>query len=302
MDEIKTERRLLRRWLSRLGWGMLAFFAVYLAGGGLVSVALVQRWPGQLTYGLELLLTDAVTYGLAPLGLWLVIRKLPKGRAEEPVSLSRRAWLRTAVFSLGLGYALSYATSFLQLALSDLFGASETDLSTEIISQMSPVAMIGLVVIVAPVCEELIFRGLVLNRLRFLGERGAVMLSALLFALFHLNLSQFFFAFGLGCVFGAVVIKTGKLRYTISFHMLVNGVSCIAMLTMDVTWALAAFGVFVIACIAGAVYIFIRWRPRYHFVPGPYSGGQTLRSMAAAPGFVLMVLFSGAISISVLFL
>ena len=54
------------------------------------------------------------------------------------------------------------------------------------------------------------------------GEKLAVITSALMFGLFHGNLSQLFYAFALGLVFGYVYLKTGKLRYSIGLHMLIN--------------------------------------------------------------------------------
>ena len=54
------------------------------------------------------------------------------------------------------------------------------------------------------------------------GEGLAVVTSALMFGLFHGNLSQLFYAFALGLVFGYVYLKTGRLRYSIGLHMLIN--------------------------------------------------------------------------------
>jgi membrane protease YdiL (CAAX protease family) len=38
----------------------------------------------------------------------------------------------------------------------------------------------------------------------------------------HGNLSQFFYAFGLGLLLGYVYARTGKLRYSIGLHMIIN--------------------------------------------------------------------------------
>ena len=43
-----------------------------------------------------------------------------------------------------------------------------------------------------------------------------------MFALFHLNLFQFFYAFGLGLMFGYVYMRTSQLRYSIVMHMIIN--------------------------------------------------------------------------------
>lgn len=78
------------------------------------------------------------------------------------------------------------------------------------------------VVILAPIVEEWLFRKQILSRLRVYGEKRAIVFSALAFALFHMNIFQFFYAFGLGLVFGYMYVRTSRLRYNIMLHMLVN--------------------------------------------------------------------------------
>ena len=77
-------------------------------------------------------------------------------------------------------------------------------------------------VILAPLIEEFIFRKTLIDRMRPYGEKLAVVTSAMMFGLFHGNLSQMFYAFSLGLVFGYVYLRTGKLRYTVGLHMLIN--------------------------------------------------------------------------------
>jgi hypothetical protein len=63
---------------------------------------------------------------------------------------------------------------------------------------------------------------LIIDRLRSYGESACVLVSALLFGLFHGNLNQFFYAFGLGAIFAFIYVKTQRLRYTIFLHMIIN--------------------------------------------------------------------------------
>lgn len=49
-----------------------------------------------------------------------------------------------------------------------------------------------------------------------------MLFSALTFGLFHMNLFQFFYAFGLGLLFAYVYIRTRALRYSIFMHMIIN--------------------------------------------------------------------------------
>ena len=77
-------------------------------------------------------------------------------------------------------------------------------------------------VILAPVIEEFVFRKLIIDRVRSFGESHCVLVSGLLFGLFHGNLSQFFYAFGLGTLFAFIYVKTGRLRYTVFLHAAIN--------------------------------------------------------------------------------
>lgn len=77
-------------------------------------------------------------------------------------------------------------------------------------------------VILAPLIEEFFFRRVLIDRMRPYGEKLAVVTSAAMFGLFHGNLAQMFYAFTLGLVFGWVYLRTGRLRYTVGLHMIIN--------------------------------------------------------------------------------
>lgn len=77
-------------------------------------------------------------------------------------------------------------------------------------------------VLCAPVFEEILFRKLICDKVIKYGEGCAVMLSGLIFGLFHMNFNQFFYAFFLGSFFAFVYVKTGNLKYTILLHMAIN--------------------------------------------------------------------------------
>ena len=78
------------------------------------------------------------------------------------------------------------------------------------------------VAVLAPVLEEIFFRKLVIDRLRRYGDLFAILASGVLFGLIHGNFSQFFYAALIGVVFGTVYSQTGRLRYTIALHMILN--------------------------------------------------------------------------------
>lgn len=78
--------------------------------------------------------------------------------------------------------------------------------------------------ILTPVLEELLYRGVIYERLRFfMGKKWrAILLSSLIFALVHLNLVQFIYAFGMGIVLAVCMEVTGHVYGAVLAHMAAN--------------------------------------------------------------------------------
>jgi len=80
------------------------------------------------------------------------------------------------------------------------------------------------IVIIAPIVEELIFRGVIMAGFsRIYHPVFAIFFSALLFALFHLNPWQFPATFALGLILGWIRIRTGSVLACIAGHAIHNG-------------------------------------------------------------------------------
>jgi uncharacterized protein len=80
------------------------------------------------------------------------------------------------------------------------------------------------IAIMAPIIEEMIFRGVIMHGLmRNYSKFTAVFVSALLFALFHLNPWQFPATFVLGIVLGILMLRTRNIYLCILGHAINNG-------------------------------------------------------------------------------
>lgn len=78
-------------------------------------------------------------------------------------------------------------------------------------------------VILAPICEELIFRGVTLsNARRVMPFWAANILQAALFGLFHGNVMQGFYAAALGLVLGFICEYGKSIYFSIGLHILFN--------------------------------------------------------------------------------
>ena len=79
--------------------------------------------------------------------------------------------------------------------------------------------------------EEFVVRGGMLNSYRSTGRlRAAVLLTAFLFGILHMNPTQFFYAFAMGIVIALLFVLTGSIWPGILFHFLNNAMAPIANL------------------------------------------------------------------------
>jgi membrane protease YdiL (CAAX protease family) len=94
------------------------------------------------------------------------------------------------------------------------------------IALVDPALVVVAVVILAPIAEEVFFRGVVFNAwLREGGRRWAYIGSAALFAVIHLSLVSLLPIFLLGLALAWVYERTGNLLAPIAMHATVNGIS-----------------------------------------------------------------------------
>jgi len=86
------------------------------------------------------------------------------------------------------------------------------------------------VAIIAPVVEELVFRGVIMHGLmRNYSKFTAVFVSALMFALFHLNPWQFPATFILGLLLGILMVRTRNIYLCILGHAINNGLVLVSI-------------------------------------------------------------------------
>lgn len=75
--------------------------------------------------------------------------------------------------------------------------------------------------------EELVFRGIIFSGLKQKGKSFAILISALMFSLFHLSIHQTIYPFVMGMLFGCIMFKENNILYTIITHFVCNLLSLI---------------------------------------------------------------------------
>lgn len=82
------------------------------------------------------------------------------------------------------------------------------------------------VVVVVPILEEMLFRGIVFKRLRgYMTPKIAIITSALIFGVYHMNVVQGIYAFAIGLLLAFVYEKYKSIWAPIIFHMAANAMS-----------------------------------------------------------------------------
>lgn len=116
-----------------------------------------------------------------------------------------------------IGSNIIITISQLQYIFSDYAQVSAQLYSGNFIVQLIVIGFI------APVCEELIFRGLIYNRAKhYFGVTTALFSSALIFACYHGNMVQSIYAFVIGLIMAYIYEKFGTLSAPVIFHICCN--------------------------------------------------------------------------------
>lgn len=218
--ERPPDTREARTAFSRLGIAVFVMLVVTYGVQILAGIALGRA--GIRNVIVLLLLSYVPMYCVAFPAGYLIMRSVPKYPLEL-LDLGAGRFFRLLVICFFLMYGGNLFGNLVNAVISDLFGISITDPVESLVTGGIPMpALFVLTVILAPFFEELFFRKLLIDRMNVYGQGTAIIATAVMFGLFHGNLSQFFYAMALGLVFGYIYVKTGKLRYSVFMHMIIN--------------------------------------------------------------------------------
>jgi hypothetical protein len=158
-------------------------------------------------------------------------------------------------------YITNFFSVFLTFIIAILKGGNYLDLNPlmDIMFDSNMILRVLYASFAAPIVEELIFRKLLLNKLRRYGDLPAILISSIAFGLFHMNVAQMFYATALGIIFAYVAIRTNSIRYNILLHILINSMGVvIAPLAMKQSMIFNFLIVgWVFACILCGILLFV---------------------------------------------
>ncbi len=153
--------------------------------------------------------------------MYLFMKKIPAVKIEKN-RLGVGKWFLYAFICLGLAYSSNIVGNILTSIIGEAKGGAVDNIILDVTASVSPWVILGYMVLLAPIGEELMFRKLIVDRAAKYSKGIAILLSGLMFGLFHGNLNQFVYAFVIGCFFAFLYVKTGDIKVSISMHMLFN--------------------------------------------------------------------------------
>ena len=221
----------LKRTASRIAlvllleMGLFAAVAVLL---GFVEEIFAELPHTTVTYMLGELLYGALYFLCFFIPAWVFCKKA-KREGEYRKHFALGGLPRTlplivlAVLAINLvaAYVNSYVLTSVFPGLNGMLSGSDTATATwyEILMSLVTVAF------VPAVCEEILFRGVIVTHLLPYGRTVALLGSGFLFGLMHGNPMQFFYTSLLGVILAYVYVKTRSLGVCMVLHFINNAIS-----------------------------------------------------------------------------
>lgn len=210
---------------------LLLAFAILLATAATLPFAedinAILLGEGQLTLAGAIVIITSTQVALLVLTWVFVLRPRAVAFAMPLLGSARLRALRVGVgWGIVAWIGASAVTYAMVLLLERLGLQPDVQAAERAIGFLEPWLVVVAVVIVAPIAEEVFFRGVAFNAwLRERGRRFAYIGSAALFAAIHVSLVSLLPIFLLGLAFAWVYRRTRSLVAPIAMHATFNGIS-----------------------------------------------------------------------------
>jgi len=223
---------------AKLGLSMCVYFACRLLAGFLsIQFSGLSDVLGETLYSLLNSLIIIILVYFLPLIFSAIIFKSffnYKGKYRElykkPKRLARAMGTFPASFGFGYGIALltllaSYLISRFssgQTYIEDLLRPTLIEPSSNLAGVL---AMVFMLVVIAPILEEFWVRGIMFDALKPYGTGIAIILTSVIFGLMHGSLYMLFYTTAYGFALGYIRYATGSLLIVTILHAIINSIA-----------------------------------------------------------------------------
>lgn len=209
---------------KKTGWMFLFIILVYV-GASYVFGMISENHP--VDFRVVLFLGEA--FMLVPALLFLGVNKvnLIKSCRFQKVRVS------TVLMTVLFAFLVMPAATFMNVISMFFVENTVAQMSTQLLKSGFFISFFA-VAIYGPCVEEIVFRGGIFQGYReSASSLKAILLSALLFGMMHMNFNQMGYAFVLGIAMALLMEATGSIWPSIVFHIVVNARSVITLFLVD---------------------------------------------------------------------
>ncbi|MBR2907349.1 MAG: CPBP family intramembrane metalloprotease [Clostridia bacterium] len=217
--------------MTRIGASLLVFLGLITASQTayrFFSIAFSEAFGERMGYVIGELLYGALYFASFALPV-LFFCLISKGKEREPMHLSPRLTANTPLIiiaSIGMILLCAMVNSLLiDPFISPEFDYDSVFLTSDYSEPYKVVLHFIVIAIVPGICEELLFRGMILGNLLPYGKTGAIVASAFLFGLMHQNPLQMFYTTMAGIILGLIYVYTESIWCSMLVHVLNNAFS-----------------------------------------------------------------------------
>ncbi|HEL0414669.1 TPA: CPBP family intramembrane metalloprotease [Streptococcus equi subsp. zooepidemicus] len=220
---METKHSVVKVIISKLKWFGLALLVFMLEQAPTFLMTKEQpMWQTLLLVVIFLLISSGTYY--------LAVKLHIVGDQAIPKNDYRALWIGLGVVAVFVVKMIGGILLFLEHGP----GANTVNQAALEQAGLSPILMVTLVAIVAPIVEEIVFRGLLYGKLFGAESYLGLIFSSIMFGLIHVptDFGSWFIYGGMGLVLGFVFHKTKKVEYTILIHFLNNALAVLIMLLL----------------------------------------------------------------------
>lgn len=316
----KKEKRKIRNSGNGIGLASLGYLALSL---GLAVVFMLLAEISNMFFGIRIdifenetalwsytIFTSVISL-LVPFIIYALFLKMPVSVAIPFRKMSADLAVGAIFVGLGASVVASYATEGLATVL-ETVGIGITMPEMEM-----PVGFVGKILyavsftLVPAFVEEICFRGIVMQSLRRFGDIFALVASALIFGIFHLNLVQMPYAFIMGLCIGYFVMRTGSLWVGVIIHFINNGlVVLMEFFVFDKSYEIQAVVnlavnlISVVLAVGAIIFLLTRYKDIFRFekAPGVLSPGRKTLIFIFSPVLVIAMILGFVMTLEYIYI
>lgn len=155
-----------------------------------------------------------------------------KTRARDLIAMGKPKWITSLLVIAFTFFCMPLIVT--TNAFSMLFVENEVNNLQPLLQGVPWWQLVLMIGIIGPVSEEFVFRGVIYHGYRRSGRLvTAMLLSAFLFGLMHMNFNQMSYAFLVGIIGVLLIEGTGSIFYPVLFHVCINVSNVVQILLQD---------------------------------------------------------------------